>query len=201
MPSAQQPLTSEAILDATEDVLRRFGATRTSVVDVARALNVSHGSVYRHFASKAALRDAVTSRWLERLSQPLEQALVGTGSAADRLHDWLFALSGSKRGMAIADPELFAVFGELTAQSREVVAAHVEHLVEQLRGIVAEGMASGEFSAGDPRTVGRAILHATARFHHPALVSEWDSAEIDDELEAVYQLILRGLSRRGPSTR
>ena len=42
-------LTPERILDAAEEVLRRFGPTKTTVVDVARALGVSHGSVYRHF--------------------------------------------------------------------------------------------------------------------------------------------------------
>ena len=49
-------LTFERILEAAEDVLRRQPAKAT-VVDVARALEVSHGSVYRHFPSKAALRD------------------------------------------------------------------------------------------------------------------------------------------------
>jgi len=38
-------LTAEAILDAAEEALRRFGPAKTSVVDVARALDVSHGSV------------------------------------------------------------------------------------------------------------------------------------------------------------
>ena len=46
-------LTPERILEATEDVLRRFGLAKATVVDVARALDVSHGSVYRHFPSKA----------------------------------------------------------------------------------------------------------------------------------------------------
>jgi AcrR family transcriptional regulator len=49
-------LTREDILSAAEEVLRRYGPAKTNVVDVARALNVSHGTVYRHFPSKAALR-------------------------------------------------------------------------------------------------------------------------------------------------
>jgi AcrR family transcriptional regulator len=40
------PLTYEQILEAAEDVLRRFGPGKATVVDVARALGVSHGSVY-----------------------------------------------------------------------------------------------------------------------------------------------------------
>lgn len=49
-------LSAERILDTAEEVLRRFGPAKASVLDVARALGVSHGSVYRHFPSKAALR-------------------------------------------------------------------------------------------------------------------------------------------------
>ena len=49
-------LTPERILEVTEDVLRRYGLAKATVVDVARALDVSHGSVYRHFPSKASLR-------------------------------------------------------------------------------------------------------------------------------------------------
>ncbi len=44
-----RPLTAEQILDAAEEVLRRFGPEKANVVDLARALGASRGSVYRHF--------------------------------------------------------------------------------------------------------------------------------------------------------
>mgnify|MGYP001605234215 CR=1 FL=1 len=65
-------LTRQRILEVAEDVFRRFGPQKTNVVDVARELGVSHGSVYRHFASKAELRDAVVEAWLRRVVDPLE---------------------------------------------------------------------------------------------------------------------------------
>ena len=66
-----------------------------------------------------------------------------------RLHDWLVLLATTKPGMATGDPELFATFHELTLASREVVAAHVDHLADQPARIVTDGIASGEFAAGD----------------------------------------------------
>ncbi|TPQ25368.1 TetR family transcriptional regulator, partial [Bradyrhizobium guangdongense] len=66
-------LTPERILEVTEDVLRRYGLAKATVVDVARALDVSHGSVYRHFPSKASLREAVAKRWLDRIDAPLRK--------------------------------------------------------------------------------------------------------------------------------
>ena len=191
-----EPLTAEEILDTAEEVLRRFGPGKASVVDVARALDVSHGSVYRHFPSKAALRDAVTERWLARVSEPLEAVVVRKGKASRRLHDWLVLLATTKQTMATGDPELFETFQELTLASREVVAAHVDHLAGQLTHIVADGMASGEFATGDAAVVGRAVLHATARFHHPAHAGEWGEPGLGDDLEAVYRLLLHGLVAR-----
>jgi AcrR family transcriptional regulator len=191
-----EPLTAATILDTAEDVLRRFGPAKASVVDVARALDVSHGSVYRHFASKAALRDAVTQRWLARVSEPLEAIVMRRGKASRKLHDWLVLLATTKQGMATGDPELFETFHELTLQSREVVAAHVDHLCGQLGRIVAQGMEDGEFAPGDPSAVGRAVLHATAKFHHPAHAGEWGDPGLAEQLQAVYHLILNGLAAR-----
>lgn len=192
--AAGQPLSSAVILDTAEEVLRRYGPAKASVVDVARALRVSHGSVYRHFASKAALRDAVTARWLQRITAPLDQVVDRGGTASTRLHDWLMLLATTKQELATADPELFSTFHQLTLASREVVAAHVDHLADQLARIIADGIADGEFAPTDPVVAGRAVLHATARFHHPALAGEWgDPVALTRELEAVYALILRGL--------
>src|SRR6266508_2226409 len=78
---AETALTPEQILVAAEGVFRRFGPGKSSVVAVARALGVSHGSVYRHFASKAALRDAVAERWLARVSAPLAEIAAADGPA------------------------------------------------------------------------------------------------------------------------
>jgi len=78
-------LTPERILEVTEDVLRRYGLAKATVVDVASALDVSHGSVYRHFPSKASLRDAVAKRWLERANAPLEEIAREAGPAPARL--------------------------------------------------------------------------------------------------------------------
>ena len=191
-----EALTAQAILDTAEDVLRRYGPAKATVVDVARALQVSHGSVYRHFPSKVALRDAVTERWLRRISAPLQDVVDGPGTPTERLHTWLVLLASSKQRTAAEDPELFATFHELTVAAREVVAAHVDELAAQLARIVGDGMASGEFGPGDPVVAGRAVLHATARFHHPALAGEWAAPNLATELEAVYALIRQGLAVR-----
>jgi AcrR family transcriptional regulator len=188
-------LTAERILEAAEDALRRYGPAKANVVDVARALGVSHGSVYRHFESKAALRDAVTDRWLARIGAPLEKIVAEDGPAADRLHRWLLELSKAKRKKALDDPELFATYMALVTGAREVVDRHVDELVAQIARIVADGVEQGEFVVDDPHTAARAIFDATARFHNPAFASQWSEPGLDDALESIWSLLLGGLQQ------
>jgi AcrR family transcriptional regulator len=188
-------LTPERILEAAEDALRRYGPAKANVVDVARALGVSHGSVYRHFESKAALRDAVTDRWLARIGAPLEKIAAEDGPAADRLRRWLVKLSKAKRKKALDDPELFATYMALVADAREMVDRHVDHLVAQIAHIISDGVEQGEFVVDDPRSAARAIFDATARFHNPAFASRWSEPGLDDALESVWFLLLGGLQQ------
>lgn len=186
-------LTAERILDAAEDVLRRYGPAKATVVDVARALGVSHGSVYRHFPSKAALRDAVLERWLGRVSAPLAVLAAESGPAAPRLRRWLDALIAAKQQKLQGDPELFATYVALAAEAREVIAAHVDLLTSQLARIIADGVAAGEFAAADPTEAARAVIDATGRFHNPAHAAEWSDPAIGAAFERVWTLLLRGL--------
>ncbi|WFB09691.1 TetR family transcriptional regulator [Streptomyces sp. LX-29] len=191
MPPEQ--LTPDRILEATEEVLRRFGPAKATVVDVARALGVSHGSVYRHFRTKAALREAVTERWLDQSHAELSAIAAGSEPAADRLRAWLAALFAAKRRKAGDDPELFATYMALVGENSATVEHHIDTMVGQLATIVASGVATGEFTELDPATTARALWDATNRFHDPAYAAEWSLPEIDGAFAAVCDLLLCGL--------
>ncbi|OIK04457.1 TetR family transcriptional regulator [Streptomyces monashensis] len=187
-------LTAERILEATEEVLRRHGPAKATVVDVARALGVSHGSVYRHFRTKAALREAVTKRWLDRTSQRLAGIVSMAGSPEERLRAWLAALFDAKRHKAGDDPELFATYTVLTDENVAAVAEHIEELTGQLTRIIEAGAEAGTFAVPDPAPVARAVFQATGRFHDPCYARDWTSPGIDEEFTAVVDLLVRGLS-------
>ena len=186
-------LSPERILEVTEDVLRRFGLAKATVVDVARALDVSHGSVYRHFPSKASLRDAVAKRWLERVNAPLEKIAESSGPAPARLERWLRALFAAKYKRVCEDPEMFATYLALVREARDVVKAHKERLVDQIARILSDGVKQGAFQVTDVKTSARAIFDATIRFHHPAHSEEWSDPALAARVDALLTLLLRGL--------
>jgi AcrR family transcriptional regulator len=186
-------LTPERILEVTEDVLRRFGLAKATVVDVARALDVSHGSVYRHFPSKASLRQAVAKRWLERVSAPLEKIAEGSGPAPAKLERWLRALFAAKQKRVCDDPEMFATYLTLAREACEVVKAHKDRLVDQIAHILSDGVKQGAFHVTDVKASARAIFDATSRFHHPAHSDDWTDPALPGRIDVLLALLLRGL--------
>jgi AcrR family transcriptional regulator len=186
-------LTPERILEVTEDVLRRFGLAKATVVDVARALDVSHGSVYRHFPSKASLREAVAKRWLERVSAPLAKIAEGSGPAPARLDKWLRTLFAAKHNRFSEDPEMFATYLTLAREACKTVKAHKEGLTDQVELILSDGVKQGAFQVTDTKATARAVFDATIRFHHPAHSEEWSDPQLPARIDAVLALLLKGL--------
>jgi AcrR family transcriptional regulator len=160
-------------------VLRRYGPAKANVVDVARALNVSHGSVYRHFPSKAALREAVAERFLDGVCAPLEEI--------DDPKQWFDALIAGKRARAQEDPELFQTYVNLAMESGDVVRRHVDHLIAQLTDLVGD------------ETTARALFNATARWHDPRHADEWMRPGVDEEFESVWALLDQAIARPASS--
>ena len=198
LPSDATAERRRRILDAAEAVLRRHGPARTTVVDVAKALGQSHASLYRDFASKAELIDAMLRRWLEAVTAPLGAIAHDPGPipAADRLRAWLLTLHRAKVRKVTADPEHFAAYHAIAQGAHAVVADHVGQLTGQIATIVAAGVASGEFAPTDPARTSVALLAATARFHHPALLVA-GPPPTEEDLSDVVDLLLAGLRAGG----
>jgi AcrR family transcriptional regulator len=193
MPAAETLLTRDRILATAEDVIRRFGPAKATVVDVARALGVSHAAVYRHVATKAELRDLVVGRWAEATMAPLRAIAALRDPAPRRLRKLFDALIAVKRRRAAEDPELFAAYRTLAADAQSVVTAHVDELIELAAMIIRFGVKEGTFRTVDPVAAGRALLFATSRFHHPAHAAEWVDPAVDATYNDVWRMLMEGL--------
>ena len=183
----------EHILDAAERLLRERGLAHMTVLDVAGTLRLSHAAVYRYFPDKAALREAVAERWLQRISRPLAIIAERDGPAEERLREWARALARLKRHKVIDDPEMFAAYSTLTASAGRVASAHIADLQHQLARILADGRAQGTFHVNDIARAAAAVQHATLRFHHPQLLLPPNAPPTPHELDSVLDLLISGL--------
>lgn len=182
-------------------VAHGFAATRLD--DVARFAGVSKGTMYLYFDSKEALFAAVVRQAIVPAVAALEQEVAAlAGSAAERLAalirlHWHHACDGQWAGLPkliIAEIGNFPQLGRLYHD--EVVARFRRLYV----GILAEGIAMGEFRAGDPEALARlaaAPLLMSALWKHSFQACDCgpDSGPFIDVHIATF---LRGIAAGGP---
>ena len=184
----------EEILAVAEVQLRRFGVDKVTVVDIAKALGMSHANVYRFFPSKSAIIHAVVGRWVAETVAICEAAMRGRRTAAKRIEAMLVAIFSCKRAKLANDPEVFQSYTAMVEVAPEVIADYTDRLAAFLARVVQEGIESGEFAPTDAQGAARQIWQATERFHHPVLVRHYQSIDDENALKRVVAMLTRGLA-------
>ena len=77
------------ILDCAERLFRHYGYAKTTVADVAKELGMSTANIYRFFASKIEIHQAVCGRMLEAGYQMALEISRQPLSATDRLRAYI----------------------------------------------------------------------------------------------------------------
>ena len=82
---ARSSCTRQRIVHAAIRLYREIGYKKTTVADIARGASMSPANVYRFFASRQALEEAVVADCSKRCSAAATQAARSGGSALQRL--------------------------------------------------------------------------------------------------------------------
>ncbi len=183
----------ERAVTAAEEILRRHGPQKTRLVDVARAIKVSHSVLYRVFPDREALMDAVSARWLDCIDVELARIAEGNTAPDLRLRDWFRHLHHVKTVKIARDPELYANYDIAAARTSPTVCGHLGVIRAQVGAMIAAGIDAGLFPEVDLDLTVDMFFNATMAFHHPRLVAEEGARERMPELDRILDLLLDGL--------
>ena len=129
--------TTERILAAALSQFEDFGIRRTTMEDVARRGSVSRVTIYRRFASKERLVEAVILGEAQRFFAELEAAVADLDSVEERIVEAFVHTLGAAREQRLlnrllrTEPE--TILPHLTTDGGRVIAAGTEFLAGQMR--------------------------------------------------------------------
>ncbi|MBP2563193.1 AcrR family transcriptional regulator [Neorhizobium galegae] len=181
----------DRILDTTAEQVRRFGEAKTNVVDIAKAMGLSHSAIYRHFRSKAEIFDALAARTMAEEAELATRFVNAEGSAGDRLRGLVLALHRSKCAKLGDDPEIHGLYRRIVTERPDLVADYARRMTGLVRQILNDGVARGEFCIRDVDLAAGVVRDAVTIFVHPAHVEQAVMAGLDMEprLEAVMDAL------------
>jgi AcrR family transcriptional regulator len=188
--------TGARLLDIAIDHVRQHGIERTTVVSVAREAGMTHANVYRYFASKEALVDAITGAWLTDLESTLTAILDAPDPADDKLERLISAYARRQRDRMETEPRLYAAFLDALDAMRPIVRRHRTRLRGFVVRVVDEGMGTGLFTVKKRDRAVSLVIDLHYRFTDPIAVErdkDLPRAQFDARLESALQVCLRAL--------
>jgi AcrR family transcriptional regulator len=183
------------IVETAERLFRDIGYQKTTVADIARQLKMSPANVYRFFDSKKSINAAVARRLMGEVEDAARTIAGGAQSAAVRLRALLAAIHLMNAERYVGDSKLHEMVAVAMEENWDVCVAHMDELTTRIAEVIAGGVASGEFAAGDAALAAHCTCTALMRFFHPQMIAQCANKP-GPTLDQMIDFVLAGLSPR-----
>jgi AcrR family transcriptional regulator len=160
------------ILDCAERLFRHYGYGKTNVADIARELGMSTANIYRFFASKVEIHQAVCGRMLATCYQLTYDACHGPGTASERLRRYVQAHHQWTRDTMLDQEKVHEMVVVAIERDWHVIEKHIERIRSLVAEVISEGIATGEFADQDPEIASRCFGAAIVTLCHPQMVAQ-----------------------------
>lgn len=195
--SANTKPTREAILDATERLLARFGYKKMTIDDLAHEVGIGKGSIYLHFTSKEEIALSHIDRIIERLKRRLQQLAESELSPDEKIREMLvdrvlFRFDSVQH----YSQSLNELLSQLRAKLLERRRRYFEEEAHLFAAVIAEGIAAGTFRHQDANSAAQTMLLATNSLLPYSLSTAELGArsDIEAKVRGIAEMLLKGLS-------
>jgi AcrR family transcriptional regulator len=171
-PSLDAQETRERILAEAKRLFRLYGYSKTTMADIAGACRMSPANVYRFFASKAAVNDAICARLLASDEEAFRAIARLPLPAADRLRRIVLEMN-NRALRAIDENKVNEMFKVAMEERWESVQTHIRRISDLLAGLIEDGIARGEFRPQDAVRAAECLHMAISPLRHPVMIAQY----------------------------
>jgi AcrR family transcriptional regulator len=186
----------DAILDATDDFLARFGYKKMTIENLAQQVGIGKGSVYLHFTSKEEIALSHIDRIIERLVRELKIIAEQKISPEEKMRQMLLKrvlhrFDSVRNYTQSLNDLLSAVRPKLLVRRK----TYFETEAKIFAKVIEEGQKSKIFADGNAPEIAETFLLATNSLLPFSLTARefGERNEIEEKTLRVTNLLLEGL--------
>ncbi|WP_114210262.1 TetR/AcrR family transcriptional regulator [Acidisarcina polymorpha] len=184
----------EAILQAASEHVRHYGYQKTTVADIAKAIQLSPAYLYHFFDSKQAIGEAVCTLMLEDLIKNLANLLAQIDSPGECIIIIISNIAVASTNMFLEDRKMHDLMALSFREKWASTEKYRSDLLKIVREVVIRGREIGEFERKTPLDETCEAIHYTMEpFYDPILVQQ-NPLELPEEAVAVAKLVRRSLT-------
>jgi AcrR family transcriptional regulator len=186
--------TRTRILLVAERLFREIGYQKTTVADIAKVLKMSPANVYRFFDSKTAIHQGVATRLMGEVEAAVAAITDQPLSPKERLREILATIHHMNAERYVGDAKLHEMVALALEENWDICDAHLGRLGEMVGGVIAEGVAAGEFKPCDLELTARCVCISMCRFFHPQMIAQCANKQIDVPLDLMIDFVIGAIS-------
>ncbi|MBY5367663.1 TetR family transcriptional regulator [Rhizobium leguminosarum] len=183
------------ILDSAERLFRHYGYSKTTVADIARDLGMSPANIYRFFASKVEIHQALCGRMLAMCYQIAYDVRNQPASASERLRRYVETQYQWTLDVMLDETKVHEMIIVAIERDWHVIEKHIDRVHDLIAEIIAEGIASGEFAEQDPVVASRCFGAATNTLCHPQMVAQCLAKTNRASVDELIDYVIRALKK------
>jgi AcrR family transcriptional regulator len=190
--------TRARIMETAEALFRRLGFAKTAVADIAAELKMSPANVYRFFASKNAIVEAIYRRCLSQVEEKAWAAARAKGPAGQRIERLVLEILAYHKENLLIEHRVNEMVLFAMDHMWDTIRAHREVMRNVTELILRDGIESGEFEPVEPRATADLIMRSVLSFTHPVLVGQCleEGHDLEAEARASVRFLLRAITPR-----
>lgn len=141
----------DKILEAALKRFMHYGASKTTMNEIADDLRVSKASLYYYFSDKKALHNAVLMKIGETFFQE-QEAEADKDISSEQIFNNIIAIK-KQFVERFSRLELFKILNDKSEEIQQIIRSVNEREAIMLTKIIEKGVASGEFDVEDPTEI------------------------------------------------
>ncbi|MGE7367500.1 TetR family transcriptional regulator [Neorhizobium sp. NPDC001467] len=181
------------MLDAAAALFKHYGYTKTNVADIAKELGMSPANIYRFFASKAEIHQALARRMLGETYAQAVADVQGGETAHDRLRRYALGQHRMTLETMLHENKVHEMVVIAIAQQWPVIEDHIERVRVLVAGVIAQGIEAGEFRPQDVDVASDCFMQATVALCHPQIIADCLAKGRKATPEDVVEFAIRAL--------
>lgn len=195
--SARGPADHEVrdqIVAAATEHFSRYGYEKTTVSDLAKAIEFSKAYIYKFFESKQAIGEMICANCLQQIEAEVSAAVAQTDQPPEKLRRMFKVIIEASLRLFSQDRKLYEIAASAATENWQSVIAYEDRIQKLLQEVLLAGRHSGDFERKTPLDETTQAIYLVMRpYINPLLLQH--SLEYTDEAPVqLSSLVLRSLS-------
>lgn len=193
--SNKAEIKKEIVLKVAQDIFAKYGLSKTTIDDIAKAAGVGKSSIYYYFKNKDDIFRAVIESQVKYVQEKIKNAISEVQSPQEKLKKFVIARMRCFREIAHIYEHVFKnEYLQHYAYIQQIRKDYDQLEVDIVNSILKEGIEQGVFKIQDPNLASFVIMLGIKGLEYEWATST-DPQKLEEDTNKLFEILFYGIAK------